>query len=125
MTFVFFVSPTELMHKCFFFFFYDLRFLLFERVYIYTTCAFFFLFFFIAFLMLSKLFSICIFMMVVTMVTAVNHNRVCQEDKLKRPRQFRMQVYSKPNQKGAVQTMRVTNGCKYYFRIGINRKRFI
>lgn len=31
----------------------------------------------------------------------------------KRPRQFRMQIFSRPDSKGAVQTIRATNGGKF------------
>jgi hypothetical protein len=51
--------------------------------------------------------SICILFIYIFVVSA----GTCQS---KRPRQFRMQVYSKPHYKGALQSMRVTNGCKFY-----------
>lgn len=35
----------------------------------------------------------------------------------KRPRQFRMQIFSRPDSKGAVQTIRATNGGKFIIAI--------
>lgn len=68
---------------------------------------------------LAILFMIVIYLVNMSTVTAASGRDLMAEKRgpgqpwNKRPRQFRMQVYSRPDAKGVVQTLRTSNGGKF------------
>jgi hypothetical protein len=67
---------------------------------------------------LAIFFMIIIYLVNMPIVTAASSSndsnlRAGKQSWNRRPRQFRMQVYSRPDAKGAVQTLRTSNGGKF------------
>jgi hypothetical protein len=62
----------------------------------------------------SIIFITIIIIYILTIVSAAANSDKSQGWK-NRPRQFRMQVFSRPNNKGAVQTIRAVNSGKFVF----------
>lgn len=61
--------------------------------------------------MFKSLFALSIIAYLLSAVLAASSSNTQPWNK--RPRQFRMQVYSRPDHKGEVQTLRTSNGGKY------------